>query len=167
MRTLRTRETHRSRSLTARSMASVIVAAALMAYASLGRTAAPPGRYGVTRDTVYDVHTTLSWQRVVSGSTFTWTGAATYCGTLRLAGLDSWRVPTVKELATLVDYSAPLSPSIDATAFPGTPAGQFWSSTALAGVGSTFAWTVDFVGGSTRQEYRQSRFSVRCVRQGR
>ena len=61
------------------------------------------------------------------------------------AGYCDWRVPTIVELATLIDASAcPIGgPCIDPI-FDPTAGGQYWSSTAL----STFpdnAWYVDFV----------------------
>lgn len=42
-------------------------------------------------------------------------------------GHADWRVPTIKELATLVDYNRPVP--IDEQMFPATPGRWFWSST--------------------------------------
>ncbi|MBH1988473.1 MAG: DUF1566 domain-containing protein [Myxococcaceae bacterium] len=56
-------------------------------------------------------------------------------------GDGSWRLPSVKELRTLVDVTTS-NPSIDIYAFPNTPASWFWSSTQIAG--GVNAWFVYF-----------------------
>ena len=58
-------------------------------------------------------------------NSYNWSGAKAYCGGVVLAG-GGWRVPSVKELMTLVDFSvASPGPTIDTTAFPNTPADVF------------------------------------------
>lgn len=87
---------------------------------------APPDRYVVTADTVRDTKTSLLWQRAVSlvdGGNVQSLEQAT-----RLCSMP-WRLPTIKELATLVDEDAAAPPFIDAKAFPATPNLPVWSST--------------------------------------
>jgi len=77
-----------------------------------------------TTDTVTDNWTRLTWQRTSSSAPLAYSDALAYCVKLGSA----FRVPTLKELLTLVDPTH-FSPAIDYNAFPDTPAGYFWSST--------------------------------------
>src|SRR5215472_2763046 len=96
------------------------VAAAALSTALVTKAAAPVGRYTIANGTVYDNKTKLTWQQQ-SASQITLSAAPTYCSSLGLDG-DTWRLPTMKELITIVDYSiAPNGPAIDSAAFPGTP----------------------------------------------
>ena len=133
---------------------------------------APAGRYVVTsggpdagtgNGTVYDTKTKLTWQQTVPSTAYTWANAKTYCaGVGASLGGTGWRLPTLKELQTIVDYSQS-NPSIDSTAFPSTPAAWFWSSSPLAG-SSSFAWLVYFGNGSAYYDGVSATDSVRCVR---
>jgi len=107
----------------------------------LGRAGAPPGRYTITAGTVYDTKTKLTWQQAVPGSAYSWSGAKSYCASLSLNG-TGWRLPSMKELETIVDFSR-TGPPIDTTAFASTPAAWFWTSSNLS-TDSSVAWYVDF-----------------------
>lgn len=122
----------------------------------------PAPSYSSANGTVTDKSTKLVWQQKVAPIPYSWSGARTYCASLAIAG-GGWRVPSVKELATLVDFKATSSPTIDTTAFPDTPADFLWSSSPLAG-SSTSAWVVSFQDGSTH--YRETDYTnpLRCVR---
>lgn len=104
--------------------------------------------------TITDTDTGLMWTQV-PGAAATWTGALSYAEGLTLAGHTDWRLPNIKELQSLVDYSlaTALNPAsalapINRTMFPTatTPATAYWSSTAVrAGAGApTRAWLVEF-----------------------
>jgi len=54
--------------------------------------------------TVTDTSTDLMWQQV-SSSSKTWKEALVYCEGLNLGGHTDWRLPNIKELQSLVDYS--------------------------------------------------------------
>jgi hypothetical protein len=144
----------------ARFLAAVAVVVALSAPAQAN---APAGRYTTANGTVYDTKTKLTWLQIVPSTTYTWANAKTYCaGVGASLGGTGWRLPTIKELQTIVDDSGS-SPSIDATAFPSTPASGFWSSSPLAG-SSSVAWGVDFGVGNTSNYLVSSTTYVRCVR---
>jgi hypothetical protein len=87
------------------------------------------------------------------------------CGSLPLAG-GGWRVPSKKELTSIVDYSIPSpEPTIQQSRFPSTVADSYWSSTTYASSLSS-AWVVNFVYSSDVyfNKYNGYCFYVRCVR---
>jgi formylglycine-generating enzyme required for sulfatase activity len=135
----------------------------------------PKTRFVVqTGGIVQDTLTQLLWQQDGSGAgadcsgtgvlPCTWAEAKAYCSGLSLGGLSGWRLPTVKELRSLVDYTvAPPAPTIDTTAFPDTEAKAFWTSSPYAGAGG-YAWYIRFDNGYS-DIFIVSNFSgVRCVR---
>ena len=142
----------------ARCAGGLVLGLALSVWAA----GAPPRRYTVSTDTVLDTKTALTWQRNVVATTYTWAGAATYCQNFNLGGMV-WRLPTVKELQSLVDIRAVSPPAIDTVAFPNTPANYFWSSSPYA-ANTSFAWVVDFNGGDTTTNNVPPSYQVRCVR---
>ena len=138
------------------------VALVVVALTASADANAPAGRYTTSSGTVYDTKTKLTWQQAVAPGTYTWAGAKTYCAGLNLGG-TGWRLPTAKELQTIVDDSQ-TNPAIDTTAFPSTPSNYFWSSSPLAG-SSSDAWSVYFYDGGDTTGYGVSAtLTVRCVR---
>ena len=157
------------------ALTTVAAMAAVILRSSPGRTDAPAGRYTIPGDgTVYDTATTLTWQRAANLTGIVWASAGPYCAALTSPAGGGWRLPTVKELTTLLDYSRPGSPFIDPVAFPGVPAEStssarngFWSSTSLVGtsVGVTEgAWLVYFESAVTQPNPLNVGGAVRCVR---
>lgn len=61
----------------------------------------------------------------------TYDNAVSHCDALFFAGKTDWRVPTIKELSTLVDTSKGI-PAIDTILFPETLPTFYWSSTLYA-----------------------------------
>jgi hypothetical protein len=109
---------------------------------------------------VEDIATGLVWQRGSSPTTLSFTEATAYCAALELDG-KMFRLPTIKELHTLVDESR-VMPSIDPTAFPKTEPAVYWSSTQL----TTFpgsVWSVSFSHGFDGWYDTSARQRVRCV----
>ena len=135
---------------------------ALALAGALTLAAAPAGRYTTTADTVTDTATRLVWQRGGESSSYSWISALSYCRNLRLGATSGWRLPTAKELQTLVDQRATAN-LIDTTAFPTATAGFFWSSTPVASSPDK-AWGVDFATGAAVSRSTGSGFPVRCVR---
>jgi hypothetical protein len=143
--------------------AALLISFALFLAASVSSASAPPGRYLVSGGSVYDTKTRLTWEQSPSTSTFMW-GAATSSGTAQnhCASLDggAWRVPTVAELVSIVDFGA--KPHADATAFPGTESAPYWTSTALPS--GALAWLVDFSNAAINNDPPTVAHYVRCVR---
>ena len=106
---------------------------------------------------VSDTLTKLVWQQQASTTTMTWAVAQTYCP-------SGFRLPTVKEMISIVDLTvASPDPTIDQTAFPGTPAGTFWTSSPFAG-SSGSVWYVSFSTGNANIHDVSVSSNVRCVR---
>ncbi len=100
------------------------------------------------------------------GGTYTWENAITACETSVYAGHTDWRLPNIKELVSIVDYSRQ-SPSINTTYFLNTQSSYYWSSTTYAYMSSTtFAWDVTFLSGGMGSGGKTDVNFVRCVRGG-
>ncbi len=131
--------------------------------------AAPRGHYTVTGDTVKDNKTSRVWRRTVSDQPLSFDEANNYCSTLDGYVDATWRLPTKRELETLVDVRAS-SPAIDSTAFPSTPSYTFWTST-KNNLKENDRFIVDFANGETvtnltklYQSKPLDKHYVRCVR---
>jgi hypothetical protein len=109
---------------------------------------APAGKFVATDETVTDTQTGLVWQRQVGANGLTFSAADAICANLSLAGKDDWRVPSMKELHTLIDYSVgPGKAAIDEAVFPSTPSAQFWTATLVPSfLGQTQHYVVMFGG---------------------
>lgn len=95
----------------------------------------------------------------------TWVNALNYCEGLTLAGRSDWRLPNIKELETLVDYSTSSLPKINSSLFPNAPIGYQWSSTSyIGGAPPQFAYFIDFNTGGTSFSSRGATMDARCVR---
>ena len=114
--------------------------------------------------TVTDTSTGLMWQQEISGSTMDWENAESYCESLNLAGHTDWRLPSIRELQTIEDYSISYpGPTIDITYFPHTPSSWFWTSTSFAG-NASLAWVVNFYDGDNTFLFKRNDYYVRAVR---
>ncbi len=124
---------------------------------------APPCRYESTADTVLDRTTKLLWQRKLDGTTRDYKAAVDYCNNLTISG-TKFRLPTVKELSTIVDVSR-TNPAIDTSAFPNEPSlsAAHWTSTRYA-KDDTNAWFVQFLDGIVYFKPVTTNMLVRCVK---
>ena len=101
----------------------------------------------------------LQWQTEQYQDELTWNEALEYAKNLREGGFDNWRVPTIKELISLVDYSK----SNLATDLPDMEEANYWSSTSSAH-NSNGAWIVGFSNGYVYANSKTDSYYVRCVR---
>ena len=143
--------------------------------------------------TVTDGTTGLEWARCTLGQTYTldsgvcsgtgttywWHEAIAACENLDLGGHTDWRLPNVKELASIIFFNNSSAPRIDAVAFPMTQTSNpyannedfYWSSTTVAD-GASLAWFVKFGSGPVHYRYKDDTVKpssaakgyARCVR---
>src|ERR1700690_1382575 len=90
-------------------LVSALAAVAMALAVPAGAATAPAGRYTYpATGTVYDTKTKLTWQQTAQSAPRPYAGAAakTYCaGVGATLGGTGWRLPTVKELQTIVGES--------------------------------------------------------------
>jgi hypothetical protein len=150
-----------------------VPAVALVAMVSLARADAPPDQYGIfgsADQEIVDAYTHLVWLRVVAGG-LSFQYAATYCQGLPPDGTHIWRVPSYKELLTLVDEhphfeydSDALVPhAIDPNAFPQTPVTSAYWTSSMDPVDPTQAYEVEFQKGTASYAPLSTPLNVRCV----
>ncbi len=56
--------------------------------------------------TITDLNTGLMWQQIPALEGMSWEEAKEYCENLELAGYDDWRLPNIKELFSISDFSS-------------------------------------------------------------
>ena len=88
-----------------------------------------------------------------------------YCGKLNLAGKTEWRLPTPKELQSIVKNQKK-QPAIDVTIFPDTYSANYWASLTYA-KDSNRAWGVDFGLGFLDIFSKNTPAYTRCVFDGK
>ena len=116
-------------------------------------------------EAVLDKNTGLVWERVPDAADLVWTQATYTCINKNVGSTRGWRLPSVAELASLIDPSLP-APFVPAQIFPDVPRlGLFWSSTTHGEV-STLAWDVGFHSGDVLNHPKTFPFHAWCVRGG-
>jgi len=153
------------------TLAAVALAAAMV---SLARADAPPDQYGLFSSaslTIVDNYTKLVWQRQATSGQYKFQDAATYCQTLSLDGYVDWRVPSYKELLTLVDEhphfeygNGGLVPhAIDPNAFPQTAVDNYYWTSSVFPEAPIYGYAVSFADGTGQQSLLSQQLYVRCV----
>jgi hypothetical protein len=112
--------------------------------------------------TVTHTSTGLMWQQATAPGFYTWEQALSYCENLTLAGHSDWRLPTIKELDSIVDLTR-YNPAINTTYFPDTAGSPYWSSTTLV-FGTDYAWFMVFGNDPVRGGHKPDSHRVRAVR---
>lgn len=163
--------------------------AVLLAFSVSGVYAACPANLALTtpdsrftengNGTVADSVTGLMWKQCSEGVSTTSTAcdkgallttdwqtalgaAVTANGGGGFAGYTDWRLPNIKELATIVELGCH-SPTINEMYFPQTASAGYWSASTSA-VDDTRAWGVVFLHGVNMQILKNSVGTIRLVR---
>lgn len=113
---------------------------------------------------VKDKRTNLMWQDNDDAKSIKkdWDNARKYCANLTLGGYDDWRLPSIEELRSLVDYSL-YRPAINLPFKNAADGASYWSSTSNAN-NSSYAWIVNFEYGHVYRISKSYVDFVRCVR---
>jgi len=93
--------------------------------------------------TITDGNTNLMWKKGECPD-LSFDEALKYCEEMNLAGYNDWRMPNIKEIATLLDLSFEGDTWFHKKYFPDiktAPLGFYWSSSTYA---ATFGWGVNF-----------------------
>lgn len=126
------------------------------------------------------IHSTtgLAWARCVVGQEWnvddevcegsakqlTWQDALKLSTSYELEQKTGWRVPNIKELASIVERNC-VTPSANLTIFDNTPIKNFWSSSPnTAAAQADEAWAVSFSNGRLDSNLKNSDFYVRMVK---
>lgn len=123
--------------------------------------------------TITDSATELTWKRCSEGLsgdacengpalTYTWPEALKLAASSTFAGQKEWRLPTVQELDSIVEYKCTM-PAVNAEIFPATSISNYWSITPFAGYPNG-SWNVNFNDGSHESCSRNWNLYVRLVR---
>jgi hypothetical protein len=127
--------------------------------------------------TATDTRTGLMWKRCSEGQTltasnctgaagqFTWSAALAAAQASTYAGYTDWRLPSVKELGSLVE-TCRANPSINTHVFPNTPLTpnpSFWTASPAAGADGS-AWFMGFDLGYALRSLRGGQTKARLVR---
>jgi hypothetical protein len=115
---------------------------------------------------VLDKETGLVWEQAPDTSSRTWLSGCTYCYQKEVANRKGWRLPTVEELASLVDNDNS-NPSLPTNhPFTNVQSTGYWSSSTYADY-TLNAWYVDFANGNVGHTSKtQDGWRAWCVRGG-
>ena len=145
-----------------------------------GASTLPLSRFQDNGDgTVTDVESKLMWMRCSSGQqwagnrcagaalAYSWGDAQQQADQTSRDGsafFKDWRVPTLRDLATITDRACK-NPRTNLAVFPGTPAAPFWSSTPRPGEkAEDRALALSFGADGVMLARKEERFHVRLVR---
>ena len=113
---------------------------------------------------VRDNSTGLVWEQSPISTTSDWTSARISCINKNVGGMRGWRLPSVAELASLIDPSLP-APYVQASMFTGVQQNSYWSATSYETNTSTSKWSVNLADGLAGTSNKGTpSLNVWCVR---
>jgi hypothetical protein len=104
-----------------------------------------------------------TYTNLSNGASTDASGFVAAVNTKGLCGAADWRLPTVGELQSIVNYGA--GAKADVNWFPLTRKTWYWTSDIYAG-NASYAWLVNFGNGDVNYGYRGNSSAVRLVRAG-
>src|SRR5262249_61144665 len=90
-----------------------------------------------------------------------WLNAQTRCNIKTVGNRQGWRLPTLQELASLVDPTIRFSPTLPVNPFTNVQSSIYWSATSAANT-SAIAWFVSFADGHVANAVKHDRQFVWC-----
>lgn len=134
----------------------------LVANTTAVATGTPTTDWACTKDNV----TNLIWSLESGSGDWTTYANTTLPGTTNTANRcnysTGWRLPTRRELLSLVHNGLASAPTIDSAYFPGTQSNRYWSINPYLPTAG-HAWAVDFSAGNTGDGDPASSYYVRLV----
>jgi hypothetical protein len=114
-------------------------------------------------DIVFHAKTGLSWQdnRSAMSEKLTYDEAERFCASLKSGNHNNWRIPTLNELSSIVDYTKYDPAILDGFSSGGSV--YYWSSTPYKG-DSDKVWGINFKSGATDANSKNYTRHIRCVR---
>ena len=117
----------------------------------------------IGNETVTDIKTGLVWQKGDDGTTRNWETALSYCEGLTLGGKTDWRLPNIKELSSIVDYTKSTFTIDDAfSTLLNSSSIDYWSSTTYMS-STSIKWAVSFYNSPWIAGSNANGYYVRCV----
>ena len=116
-------------------------------------------------EAVLDRETGLVWEKSPDTTRRFWDQAVVYCYNKVVGGRKGWRLPTIEELASLVDTTQSGPPLPSGHPFLNVQPSFYWSGTEYA-INPDFAWYVGMDSGGTYNGNKSGRYSVWAVRGG-
>lgn len=127
-------------------------------------------------DQVSDTKTKLTWQRCAYGQQWNistnacdgdpvrvnWQNALTIAEQFNTTEVNQWRLPNIKELATIVEKQC-VSPAINITLFPNTPSETYWTGSTTVNAFDK-AWAIAFYNGRNSKKLKSSDNYIRLVK---
>jgi len=114
------------------------------------------------KDVIYDNTTSLLWQDASDNKdlSITYHEAQEYCSKLVIAQYSDFRIPTLEELQTIIDYTN-YKPAI-INGFNNAPNETFWTSTPFAN-DKDYVWSINFKKGDRNTRAIHYNRHIRCV----
>jgi hypothetical protein len=122
---------------------------------------------------VLDRETGLVWEQSPSATRQPWASAQSICNRKAVGNRLGWRLPTLQELASLIDPSLAVSPPLPTSPIPlpiGNPFANiqkffYWSATTNE-QSPTSAWVVGLDDGTPTSAVKTGTGNIWCVRSG-
>lgn len=112
---------------------------------------------------VRDDETGLVWEKTLETNELSWSDARTACADKDVGGRKGWRLPSISELATLLDPSVRTVPTLP-LGHPFTNVQDvYWTATTMTGNPNS-AWLVFFDTGKVLYGFKTITFHAWCVR---
>jgi len=114
------------------------------------------------KDVILDTSTNLLWQDAAENKSLsiTYKESQEYCAKLVIAEYSDFRIPTLQELQSIIDYNN-YKPAI-INGFNYAPNETYWSSTPSA-KDNAFLWNINFTKGHSSTSAKYYDRHIRCV----
>lgn len=115
---------------------------------------------------VRDDETGLVWEKTLETNEVSWADARAACANKDVGGRKGWRLPSISELASLVDPSMRTGNTLPlGHPFTNVLMDVYWSATTVAGTPNS-AWLIFFDTGKVLHGFKTVTFHAWCVRGG-